>query len=240
MASPDTQPILFAHRGGKAHAPENTLEAFTGALAMGATGLETDVWLTADGEPMCDHDGVRWRRGLRKSFANLTRDALGGDVMSLGDLYAACGTDYELSIDIKTTEPNAAAATLAAVVDRARAAGAESRLWLCSPDAEVLRRARAHTTARLVHSTRIKRMKEGPERHAANLAHARIDAVNLHERDWSGGLTALFGRFELRCLGWDAQFERVVAALASMGLDAIYGDHVDRLVAGVAPGSSIN
>lgn len=199
---------------------------------MGATGLETDVWLTSDGEPMCDHDGVRWRHGVRKSFAKLTRDALGDDVTTLDDLYVSCGADYELSVDIKPTEPSAAAATIAAVVDRARAAGAEERLWLCSPTTEVLRRARAHTSARLVHSTRIKRMKEGPERHAADLARAGIDAVNLHERDWSGGLTALFHRFKLRCLGWDAQFERVVRALASMGLDAIYGDHVDRLVAG--------
>ncbi|MQA17795.1 MAG: hypothetical protein GEV09_28165, partial [Pseudonocardiaceae bacterium] len=45
-----TPPIAFAHRGARAHAPENTLEAFALALRLGATGLESDVWLTADGE----------------------------------------------------------------------------------------------------------------------------------------------------------------------------------------------
>ena len=51
-------PIAFAHRGAKAHAPENTIEAFTLALRLGATGLESDVWLTSDGVPVLDHDGV--------------------------------------------------------------------------------------------------------------------------------------------------------------------------------------
>ena len=58
-------PIAFAHRGARAHAPENTLEAFRRALDLGATGLETDAWLTADGAVVLDHDGVA-KRGLRR------------------------------------------------------------------------------------------------------------------------------------------------------------------------------
>ena len=59
-------PIGFAHRGARAHAPENTLEAFELALRLGASGLESDVWLTADGEAVLDHDGVVGRKGLRR------------------------------------------------------------------------------------------------------------------------------------------------------------------------------
>ena len=65
------RPILFAHRGAKAHSPENTLESFELAMRLGATGLETDVWLTRDGHVVCDHDGVvnkRLRRIPIKSF----------------------------------------------------------------------------------------------------------------------------------------------------------------------------
>ncbi|MET0902947.1 MAG: glycerophosphodiester phosphodiesterase family protein, partial [Acidimicrobiales bacterium] len=58
-------PIGFAHRGARADAPENTLEAFVLAVRLGATGLESDVWLTRDGEAVLDHDGVV-RQGLRK------------------------------------------------------------------------------------------------------------------------------------------------------------------------------
>ena len=42
------RPIMFAHRGARAHAPENTLEAFALGLRLGATGIESDVWLTRD------------------------------------------------------------------------------------------------------------------------------------------------------------------------------------------------
>ena len=56
------EPIAFGHRGARAHAPENTLEAFELALRLGANGLESDVWLTADGVPVLDHDGLLRRR----------------------------------------------------------------------------------------------------------------------------------------------------------------------------------
>src|SRR6476619_1442690 len=55
-------PIAFGHRGARAHAQENTLESFALALRLGATGLESDVWLTTDGVPVLDHDGVVRRR----------------------------------------------------------------------------------------------------------------------------------------------------------------------------------
>ena len=69
-------PIGFAHRGARAHALENTLDAFRLAVRLGATGLETDVWLTADGEPVCDHDGAVGRRFRRRSITELRRDEL--------------------------------------------------------------------------------------------------------------------------------------------------------------------
>ena len=49
-------PITFAHRGARLDEPENTIPAFRRALAAGVTGLETDVWLAADGEVVCAHD----------------------------------------------------------------------------------------------------------------------------------------------------------------------------------------
>lgn len=49
-------PLVIAHRGGKALAPENTLEAFRNASRIGADILEYDVHITADGHLVVIHD----------------------------------------------------------------------------------------------------------------------------------------------------------------------------------------
>jgi len=51
-------PIVFAHRGASAHAPENTLAAFKLALDQGADGIELDVKLTADEKVVVIHDAT--------------------------------------------------------------------------------------------------------------------------------------------------------------------------------------
>jgi glycerophosphoryl diester phosphodiesterase len=50
------RPLVLAHRGGAARAPENTLHAFANAIALGANGAELDVHLTRDGHVVVHHD----------------------------------------------------------------------------------------------------------------------------------------------------------------------------------------
>lgn len=223
-----TPPIAFAHRGGRAHGADNSLETFATALKLGATGLETDVWLSSDGHPMLDHDGVAWHRGVRRAFSSLRRERIGLNVPTLAEMYDACGSEFELSVDLK--DPAAADV----VIETARDAGAEQHLWICHRDWGLLTDLRNRTSAHIVDSTRIRRMKEGPERRAAAMADSGIDAVNLPAKDWTGGLAALFHRFNRFCFGWDVQHTRLAAGLRDMGLDGLYGDHVDRLLAGIA------
>ena len=49
-------PIIFAHRGASASAPENTLAAFEQAIKQMADFIELDVTLSADGQVMVIHD----------------------------------------------------------------------------------------------------------------------------------------------------------------------------------------
>ncbi len=50
------RPILLAHRGDLAHAPENTLPSFSQAIQKGADGVELDAKLTVDGHVIVIHD----------------------------------------------------------------------------------------------------------------------------------------------------------------------------------------
>lgn len=217
-------PITFAHRGASAHAPENTLEAFELALKLGATGLESDVWLTADGVAVLDHDGIV-RRGVRRRPISAVRRAdLPAHVPSLAELLERCGSDYELSLDVK----DPAAADVIAEVVADHDGSLSSRTWLCEPDLERCIEWRSRfPDLRIVNSTRLSYFKEGPERRAASLAHHGIDAVNMHRSDWSGGLVTLFHRFEVNAFGWDMQFDHQLVTALRMGLDAVYSDHVD-------------
>lgn len=49
-------PLILAHRGDSANAPENTLAAFRKALENGADGIELDVMLSADQKLVVIHD----------------------------------------------------------------------------------------------------------------------------------------------------------------------------------------
>jgi glycerophosphoryl diester phosphodiesterase len=49
-------PVIVAHRGDKAYAPENTISAFKQAAEKGADAVEFDVKLTADGQVIVLHD----------------------------------------------------------------------------------------------------------------------------------------------------------------------------------------
>ena len=226
-------PIGFAHRGGRAHAAENTLEAFGNAIEMGATGIETDARITADGEIVLVHDRrVRLKPRPRqpnlailgRPVAKLRRDQLPGRVSALADYYRSFGAKLPLSVDVK--DP----AAFDGVVAVARAHGAAECLWACHEDLDLLSRwRRAAPDVRLVHSARLERQAEGPERHAADLARLGIDAVNMRHDSWSGGLVTLYHRFGVLAFGWDAQQERQIADLIDAGIDAVYSDHVDRL-----------
>lgn len=222
-------PITFAHRGGRADAPENTLAAFRRALRLGAAGLESDARLSGDGEVVLAHDAAV-RLGLRRlkvAAAPAARLAEAG-VPRLADVYDELGSDFELSLDLK--DPVVAGPLL----DVARQARATDRLWLCSRDLDLLRAVRrTDGDVRLVHSMARRGSGGALERHAADLARSGIAALNLHEADWSLGVVSLVHRFELAAFAWDAQEVRRLRALLGMGIDGVYCDHVERMVATV-------
>lgn len=224
LASLLDPPIAFAHRGARAHARENTLEAFGLAVRLGATGLESDVWLTADGRAVLDHDGVV-RSGLRRRpISSVMRAELPAHIPTLEDLLALDPLDRHLSLDLK--DPAAAPVVIATIT--AIAPERCDRAWLCHPDLELLSElVDSCGSTNLVHSTRLDRLGSTPEMHAALLARRGIRAVNLHHTDWTGGLVALYHRFGIVCLGWDLQLEHSLRTALRMGLDGVFSDHVD-------------
>ena len=219
-------PIGFAHRGARGHERENTLAAFALALRLGATGIETDAWLTKDGAVVLDHDGKVGRLLSRRDIREVERSDLPAHIPTLEELYGLVGGDIPISIDVKDLD------AAGPIVEVARRQGdhAVANLWLCAGDLDVLGSWRSlDPVVRLVDSTRLKWVREGPERRAARLVELGIDAINLHQSDWTGGLTTLFHRFERYAFAWDLQHERVLDAALDMGVDGVFSDWSDRI-----------
>jgi glycerophosphoryl diester phosphodiesterase len=118
-------PLAFAHRGGAAHAPENSWRAFGHAVGLGYGYLETDVQATADGVLIAFHDRTLGRvtgqpgRVCRLTLKEIAGARIGGTdpIPVLEDVLAAW-PDVRFNIDVKDAP---AIAPLAGVLRRTNA-----------------------------------------------------------------------------------------------------------------------
>jgi len=135
--------MAFAHRGGAAHAPENSWRAFEHALGLGYWYLETDLQSTADGVLIAFHDRTldrvtdRGGRIARMPYREVAEARIAGTepIPRLEDLLGAW-PDVRFNIDLKDApviEP------LAAVLRRT---GSWDRVCVTSFSASRLRTAR--------------------------------------------------------------------------------------------------
>ena len=117
--------LAFAHRGGAYHPEleglENTLAAFSHAVALGYDYLETDVHVTRDGVLLAFHDAVLDRVTDRRgaiadlTYAEVRRALIGGreavpTLVELLDAFPAA----RFNIDLKSTGSGEALASLLA------------------------------------------------------------------------------------------------------------------------------
>jgi glycerophosphoryl diester phosphodiesterase len=216
-------PVILARHGARAHVDPNTMEAFRLAGRLGADGLALDAW-RLDAGPVVVATSPTVRRGLRRRAINtLEPGDLPPDVVLLADVLAIVPPPATILVTANDT------GTAAAIIDAARDHPVE--LWLAADDPVAGEPVRARPpSVKLLARSRLVRLRDGPERHAATLAASGIDGVVLPCLDWTGGLTALFHRFELLAVADDAQHERIIAELARMGIDGIVTDWPDRAV----------
>lgn len=112
------RPLNFGHRGAPMAAPENTLASFQKARELGADGVELDVMLCADGEPVVIHDfSVERTTNGHGRVRELTLTQLkaldagswfypqfaGERIPTLREVAAWAGKDMLLNIELKST-----------------------------------------------------------------------------------------------------------------------------------------
>jgi glycerophosphoryl diester phosphodiesterase len=153
-----SRPLVYAHRGGAALRPENTLAAFDHGLTLGADGLELDVHLSRDGVVVVHHDDTLDRTTDAAgpigalSAADLARVDAGCRFTLTADVFPYRGLGWgvptlrqvlsrypvPLIIELKTPDPALAQAT----VEEIRAARAVDRVAVGSYSYRALREVR--------------------------------------------------------------------------------------------------
>jgi glycerophosphoryl diester phosphodiesterase len=135
-----SRPLVFAHRGGSALAPENTIAAFDNGLGLGADGLELDVCLSGDGAVVVHHDRTLERTTTLggRVAARSARELADAGVPALIDVLSRY-PDTRVIVEMKENRPELAAG----VVDVVRRAGAIERVCLGAFGRRVLAAARA-------------------------------------------------------------------------------------------------
>jgi glycerophosphoryl diester phosphodiesterase len=255
-----TRALLFAHRGGSALAPENTLAGFDNGLALGADGLELDVHLSRDGIVVVHHDRRLERTtNLAGPIADRTADELSradaGYGFRAGEAFPfrGCGAgvptlaqvlaryrDTRLIIELKVDSPTLARAT----VDAVRAAGALDRVCLGSFGWRALRAARAIEPAIATSAAR-EEVRWALYRSWCRWPVSRVPYGGYQVPEWAGRtrvvsprFVAAAGRAGLRVQVWTVDREDDARRLLGWGVDGLITDRPD-LIAPVVRGQGL-
>ena len=146
---------VVAHRGGAAHAPENTLAALARAIAAGANLAEIDLRMTKDGGIIALHDETLTRTtGSDHPVSGLDMETVrtldaggwfsaefqGEPVPTLTELLEAARGKIRLMLELKHTQSDQT--LLERTVEQIRSRGMEEACVLACGDLELLRRGK--------------------------------------------------------------------------------------------------
>jgi glycerophosphoryl diester phosphodiesterase len=239
------RPIVSAHRGGRAEAPENTLAAFEYAAALGTPGAECDVHLSGDGVPVVIHDET----------VDRTTDGIGEvhtlTVAELGALDArSIHTDWPertgvptfaevlevtkaigyFEVEVKADDPARIERLVPLLIEEIDAAGAREIVRLISFDAEIVARCK-RLAPDMMHSLITPYTTEKEIRQALDL---RCDGIAGWVETLSEGFVTAAHEAGLTVTCWtvneDADFDNMLA----WGVDVITTDRPKHMLARLA------
>ena len=235
------RPHAFAHRGGAAHAPENSWTAFEHAVKLGYSYLETDARATSDGSLVAFHDRTLDRvtdgSGAIGSRTHREVSALrvaGSESIPLIEDLLGAWPEVRFNIDLKD-EPGIA--LLAGVLRRT---GAWDRVCVTSFSGSRLRAARMlldrpvcmATSPTVIAAVRCT-LNAGQERQpgllARRLAQWQVRCTQVPGRVASGSFVRRAHALGLDVHVWTINDRAEMIRLLDKGADGIMTDDIETL-----------
>jgi glycerophosphoryl diester phosphodiesterase len=228
-----SRPLVFAHRGGAALAPENTIAAFDNGLALGADGLELDVHLARDGEVVVHHDKTLDRMtSLSGPVLARTTDELARVGVPTLPAILARYRGVPVIIELKVNS----IALAQAVIGVVRAADATGRVCLGSFGRRAIRAARRLEPAVATSAAR-EEVRWALYRTRVRWPVSRVGYAGYQIPERAGRTRVVSPRFVdyahqagLGVQVWTVDTEEVARRLLGWGVDALITDRPDVIV----------
>ena len=226
-------PLVFAHRGGTALGPENTIQAFDAGMNARADGLELDVHLAADGIVVVHHDKTleRTTEGSGPVAARTAAELASLNVPTLHDVLSRY-PDTRVIVEMKEDSASLGEAVAAVV----RATGAVDRVCAAGYGITAVRAARAALPEMASSASRIE-VRRALHRTWARWPLRSCEWQGYQVPETAGLLRVVSPRFiryahqaGLRVQVWTVDTEPDMIRLLEWGADALISNRPDLAV----------
>jgi glycerophosphoryl diester phosphodiesterase len=230
--------IAFGHRGAMGYEPENTLLSFTTAVNMGVDGIELDVYRSNDDQVIVSHSDSleingQLYRFTKLDLAEIKKITLDKDqtVPTLEEVFIAMeglrDGQLKYSIDLKDVRDIDA---YHAVLDKF---GVVDRVFTCFESRLFIKKAqRQFPELAYVYSTHVN--PAGVVEDMDKIEASLVSAVNMPAGELKKELTDEFHARGVKSFCWDVNDEDRMREVAGWGVDAMYSNYPDKLVAALS------
>jgi glycerophosphoryl diester phosphodiesterase len=234
------RPLVFAHRGAKRVAPENTLPAFEAAFRLGADGIELDVQYTSDGKLVIFHDLNLEKTSngsgrlsahtfdelrLLDAGSHFSPDFAGTQIPTLDEVLDLAKGKLLVNIELKSLDISGAKLGVD-VVAVVRAHQMVDDVVISSFNPFVLRRSK-QAGPDIEHALLLDLDTTGWTRWGLTLRYSRADGVHPETRMVDAAYVAAARRRKMPVRVWTVDDEAEMRRLAALSVDAIISDTPD-------------
>ena len=229
-------PKVIGHRGAAAYAPENTLESFREARRRGATWVETDIMLTADGVPIVMHDdSLKRTTGIDRLVAETRRADLPSEVPTFEEAIACWGElGLGCNVEIKPTEGREAETARAVVATLRRCWPSHLPQPLLSSFKDASLAAAREVAPEFLRAILIDELGDDWRRRTESV---EALGVNTNGKKLAAGRAAEVGRAGYVLSAYTINDPARAQALVAMGVDCVITDAPDIVLGALADGS---
>lgn len=222
-------PLIYAHRGDRSRAPDNTIEAYTLAVEAGTDGIELDVRRTSDGVLIVSHDDSIPGVGTFPAVEFADVRTLAPQVPTLKEAMNSIPRNVFVNVEIKNFPHEDAFDEGRTIVDETiaelRSYDEPKRILMSSFDPESMRRVGDIGPEFLRGQLVLASFPLGQG--VAVATEFEMEAINpniIHIAADASGAMEKFTQANLRAVVWGVNTPEDVTLMAATGVDAIITD----------------